>query len=222
MRQIFLDTETTGIKPPDHRVIEIGCVEVINRKLTGNHFHTYINPQREVDEGAFKVHGLDYEQLKDKPLFDDVVDDLIEFVKDSEILIHNAPFDVGFLNSEFKHTQKNIKLEDLGKITCTLKFARQLRPRQRNSLDALCQFYGVENSHRTLHGALLDAELLANMYLKMTAGQHNLELNSRQKIQEMSVKKNQKINDSREHKCVIVPSQDELKLMSKINQLWNI
>ena len=130
MRQIFLDTETTGIKPPDHRVIEIGCVEVINRKLTGNHFHTYINPQREVDEGAFKVHGLDYEQLKDKPLFDDVVDDLIEFVKDSEILIHNAPFDVGFLNSEFKHTQKNIKLEDLGKITCTLKFARQLRPRQ--------------------------------------------------------------------------------------------
>ncbi|MEE2770018.1 MAG: DNA polymerase III subunit epsilon [Pseudomonadota bacterium] len=222
MRQIFLDTETTGIKPPDHRVIEIGCVEVINRKLTGNHFHTYINPQREVDEGAFKVHGLDYEQLKDKPLFDDVVDDLIEFVKDSEILIHNAPFDVGFLNSEFKHTQKNIKLEDLGKITCTLKFARQLRPRQRNSLDALCQFYGVENSHRTLHGALLDAELLANMYLKMTAGQHNLELNSRQKNQEMSVKKNQKINDSREHKCIIKPSQDELKLMSKINQLWNI
>lgn len=222
MRQIFFDTETTGIKPPDHRVIEIGCVEVINRKLTGNHFHVYINPQREVDEGAFRVHGLSYDQLKDKPLFEEVADEFIEFVKGAEILAHNAPFDVGFLNSEFKHINKTISLESLGQITDTLKIARQLRPRQRNSLDALCQFYGVENSHRKLHGALLDAELLANMYLKMTAGQHHLELKSTLASETHALKQNSQATDSRKSKIIVKPSTDELSKMTEVDALWDI
>ena len=222
MRQVFFDTETTGIKPPDHRVIEIGCVEVINRKLTGNHFHAYINPQREVDEGAFRVHGLGYDQLKDKPLFEEVADEFIAFVDGAEIIAHNAPFDVGFLNSEFKHINKNIKLEELGKITDTLKIARQLRPRQRNSLDALCQFYGVENSHRKLHGALLDAELLANMYLKMTAGQHHLELKSSLVNETHALKQSLQATDSRKSKIIIKPSADELSKMTEVDELWDI
>lgn len=222
MRQVFLDTETTGIKPPEHRVIEIGCVEVIDRKLTGNHFHVYLNPQREVDEGAYKVHGLNYQKLKDEPLFADIVNDFIDFVKDSEILAHNAPFDVGFLNSEFKHINKSLQLESLGQITDTLKIARKLRPRQRNSLDALCQFYGVENAHRTLHGALLDAELLANMYLKMTSGQHNLELSSTHKTLSDSNKINFKIEDIRKHKVVIKPTSKELEQMVEVDELWHI
>ena len=222
MRQVFLDTETTGIKPPDHRVIEIGCVEVIGRKLTGNHFHIYLNPQREVDEGAFKVHGLSYERLKDEPLFASIVDEFIEFVKGAEILAHNAPFDVGFVNSEFKHINKGIQLEDLGQITDTLKLARQLRPRQRNSLDALCQFYGVENSHRTLHGALLDAELLANMYLKMTAGQHHFELGADGSTHINETQKSQKLNDKRKTKIMIQPTKDELQSMAEVNVLWDI
>lgn len=222
MRQVFLDTETTGIKPPDHRVIEIGCVEVINRKLTGNHFHIYLNPQREVDDGAFQVHGLNYEKLKDKPLFEAIVDEFIAFVQGAEILAHNAPFDVGFINSEFKHVNKSLKLEDLGQITDTLKLARQLRPRQRNSLDALCQFYGVENSHRTLHGALLDAELLANMYLKMTAGQHHLELGASDQSQLDQHKTNKTLNDKRTNKVLIEPSSEELQLMAEVDKLWDI
>ncbi|MDG2348157.1 MAG: DNA polymerase III subunit epsilon [Gammaproteobacteria bacterium] len=222
MRQVFFDTETTGIKPPDHRVIEIGCVEVINRKLTGNHFHAYINPQREVDEGAFRVHGLGYDQLKDKPLFEEVADEFIAFVDGAEILAHNAPFDVGFLNSEFKHINKTLKLEELGQITDTLKIARQLRPRQRNSLDALCQFYGVENSHRKLHGALLDAELLANMYLKMTAGQHHLELKSSLVNESHALKQNLRATDSRKSKIIIKPSADELSQMTEVDVLWDI
>ncbi len=222
MRQVFFDTETTGIKPPDHRVIEIGCVEVINRKLTGNHFHAYINPQREVDEGAFRVHGLGYDQLKDKPLFEEVADEFIAFVDGAEILAHNAPFDVGFLNSEFKHIHKTLKLEELGKITDTLKIARQLRPRQRNSLDALCQFYGVENSHRKLHGALLDAELLANMYLKMTAGQHHLELKSTLASETHALKQNSQATDSRKSKIIVKPSTDELSKMTEVDALWDI
>lgn len=222
MRQVFFDTETTGIKPPDHRVIEIGCVEVINRKLTGNHFHAYINPQREVDEGAFRVHGLGYDQLKDKPLFEEVADEFIAFVDGAEIIAHNAPFDVGFLNSEFKHINKNLKLEELGKITDTLKIARQLRPRQRNSLDALCQFYGVENSHRKLHGALLDAELLANMYLKMTAGQHHLELKSSLVNETHALKQSLQATDSRKSKIIIKPSADELSKMTEVDELWDI
>lgn len=175
MRQIILDTETTGISPETgHRVIEIGCVELVDRKLTGNHYHIYLNPERDVEEGAFKVHGISTEFLQDKPLFKDVLQDFLAFVDDAELIIHNAPFDVGFLNSEFKHVKWAKKLEDHCSIFDTLSFARKKHPGQRNSLDALCKRYDIDNSNRQLHGALLDAEILAFVYLAMTGGQGTL------------------------------------------------
>ncbi|KTD63491.1 DNA polymerase III subunit epsilon [Legionella shakespearei] len=175
MRQIILDTETTGIGPEQgHRVIEIGCVELIDRKLTGNHYHVYLNPQREVDEGAFRVHGISTEFLKDKPLFADVVSEFLQFVGGAELIIHNAPFDVGFLNSELKHVKWQKKLEEYCDILDTLVMARDKHPGQRNSLDALCKRYDIDNSNRQLHGALLDAEILAFVYLAMTGGQASL------------------------------------------------
>ena len=175
MRQIVLDTETTGLgHESGHRVIEIGCIELVNRKFTGNHFHTYINPQREVDEGAFRVHGISNHFLQDKPVFKDVVDEFLMFIKDSEVIIHNAPFDVGFLNSELRHAAHTKKLESHCTILDTLVLARQKHPGQRNTLDALCKRYHVDNSNRQLHGALLDAEILAFVYLAMTGGQSDL------------------------------------------------
>lgn len=177
MRQIILDTETTGIGPDvGHRVIEIGCVELINRKLTGNHYHTYLNPQREVEEGAFRVHGISTEFLQDKPVFKDVVHDFIDFIADSELVIHNAPFDVGFLNSELKHVKWPKRLDGHCTVFDTLVLARTKHPGQRNSLDALCKRYDIDNSNRQLHGALLDAEILALVYLAMTGGQSLLML----------------------------------------------
>lgn len=175
MRQIILDTETTGIgHEHGHKIIEIGCVELFDRKLTGKHFHVYLNPQREVDEGAFRVHGISSAFLQDKPLFKDVLADFLQFVGGSELIIHNAPFDVGFLNSELKHAKSNKKLEDYCDIFDTLVMARKKHPGQRNSLDALCKRYDIDNSNRTLHGALLDAEILAFVYLAMTGGQASL------------------------------------------------
>ena len=175
MRQIVLDTETTGIGPElGHRVIEIGCVELINRKLTGKTYHTYLNPEREVDEGAFRVHGISTAFLKDKPLFKEVVDDFIHFIQDAELIIHNAPFDVGFLNSELKHAKWPKRLDHHATVLDTLVLARNKHPGQRNSLDALCKRYDVNNSNRQLHGALLDAEILAWVYLAMTGGQAQL------------------------------------------------
>jgi DNA polymerase III subunit epsilon len=175
MRQIILDTETTGIGPEQgHRVIEIGCVELIDRKLTGKHYHVYLNPQRDVDEGAFRVHGISTEFLKDKPLFADVVSEFLQFVGGAELIIHNAPFDVGFLNSELKHVKWQKKLEEYCDILDTLVMARDKHPGQRNSLDALCKRYDIDNSNRQLHGALLDAEILAFVYLAMTGGQASL------------------------------------------------
>jgi len=175
MRQIILDTETTGIGHEyGHKVIEIGCVELFDRKLTGKHYQTYINPQRSVDEGAFRVHGISYEFLLDKPLFNDVVAEFLQFVDGAELIIHNAPFDVGFLNSELRHVKWNKKLEDHCTIFDTLAYARDKHPGQRNSLDALCKRYDVDNSNRQLHGALLDAEILAFVYLAMTGGQSSL------------------------------------------------
>lgn len=172
MRQIILDTETTGIgHEAGHRVIEIGCVELINRKLTGNHYHTYLNPQREVDEGAFKVHGISSEFLQDKPLFQNVVSEFIDFIAGAELIIHNAPFDVGFLNSELKHVKWPKRLDAHCTVFDTLVLARTKHPGQRNSLDALCKRYDIDNSNRELHGALLDAEILALVYLAMTGGQ---------------------------------------------------
>lgn len=175
MRQIALDTETTGLgHESGHRVIEIGCIELVNRKFTGNHFHVYLNPQREVDEGAFRVHGISNHFLQDKPVFNDVVDDFVRFVDQAELIIHNAPFDVGFLNSEFKHVNYPKRLDDHCSILDTLVMARQKHAGQRNTLDALCKRYHVDNSNRQLHGALLDAEILAFVYLAMTGGQADL------------------------------------------------
>ncbi len=176
IRQIVLDTETTGLNPKEgHRVIEIGCVELINRRLTGNHFHVYINPDREIDQGAIDVHGITNEFLQDKPKFKDIVDDYVEFTEGAELIIHNAPFDVGFLNHELSLISGEIRrIETLSTVFDTLAFARKKHPGARNTLDALCKRYGIDNSHRELHGALLDAEILADVYLLMTGGQSSL------------------------------------------------
>lgn len=175
-RLIVLDTETTGLNPQEgHRVIEIGCVELINRRSTGKRFHTYINPERIIDNGAIDVHGITNEFLQDKPLFKDIVDDFIAFIRDAELVIHNAPFDVGFLNHEFsllENCQETVT--DYSSVFDTLAYARKKHPGQRNSLDALCKRYGVDNSNRELHGALLDAEILADVFLLMTGGQFSL------------------------------------------------
>lgn len=171
-RQVVLDTETTGIGHDNgHRVIEIGCVELINRKLTGKHYHVYLNPEREIDEGAFRVHGISSEFLQDKPFFKDIISELLQFIGGAELIIHNAPFDVGFLNAEFRHIKLNKKLDDYCTVLDTLVLARDKHPGQRNSLDALCKRYEVDNSNRQLHGALLDAQILALVYLAMTGGQ---------------------------------------------------
>ena len=179
MRQIVLDTETTGLETSqDHRIIEIGCVEMVNRKLTGRHYHQYINPQRKVDEGAMEVHGITDQFLEDKPLFDAIAPDFFEFVAGADLIIHNAPFDLGFINHETAKLPGNVVAIETGcKIIDTLALARQKHPGQKNNLDALCKRYGVDNSQRDLHGALLDAEILADVYLLMTGGQVNLNIN---------------------------------------------
>jgi len=178
MRQIVLDTETTGLEPSQgHRVIEIGCVELVNRRLTGNHFHQYLQPDREIDEGAIEVHGISNEFLLDKPRFVDVVKDFLDFVRGAQLIIHNAPFDMGFLNHELGLlVEPPGRLEEFCTVLDTLPMARELHPGQKNSLDALCKRYDVDNSHRELHGALLDAEILADVYLAMTGGQASLSL----------------------------------------------
>lgn len=178
MRLIVLDTETTGLEVNQgHRIIEIGCVELENRRLTGNHFHCYINPQRDVDQGAIEVHGITNEFLADKPLFAQVAAEFLDFVQGAELVIHNAPFDIGFLDAELKRLDDHHPgLESLCPVTDTLVMARTRHPGQRNSLDALCNRYTVDNSQRDLHGALLDAEILADVYLAMTGGQTALQL----------------------------------------------
>ena len=175
MRQIFLDTETTGLYPAQgHRIIEIAAIEMINRRPTKNHFHVYLNPQRDIDPAAQEVHGITLEFLQDKPLFDSIAAELSDFVHDAELIIHNAPFDVGFLNSELGRIGLTPIETMCAKITDTLKMAKDSRPGQRNNLNALCSHFGIDNSRRTLHGALLDAELLAEVYLAMTRGQDSL------------------------------------------------
>jgi len=177
MRQIVLDTETTGLEPEQgHRVIEIGCLELVDRRLTGRSFHHYLNPERAVEGGALEVHGLDDEFLADKPRFAEIADELIDFIRDAELVIHNAPFDVGFLDAELARLDPPVRVADVACILDTLVLARELHPGQRNSLDALCRRYEIDNSNRTLHGALLDAELLADVYLLMTGGQVALSL----------------------------------------------
>lgn len=180
MRQIVLDTETTGLEPAQgHRIVEIGCVELVNRKLTGRHFHVYINPDREVDQGAMEVHGITNEFLADKPKFRQVADDFLAFVQGAELIIHNAPFDVGFINHEFALLADG--KQPIGHycgVIDTLAMARAKHPGQKNNLDALCKRYGVDNSQRDLHGALLDSEILADVYLLMTGGQTDLSLSA--------------------------------------------
>ncbi len=177
-RQIVLDTETTGLDAKlGHRIIEIGCVELIDRKFTGKHFHQYVNPKRKVDPGAFKIHGISDDFLKDKPIFEDIVEDLLSFISGAELIIHNAPFDVGFINNELKLINSSVNsAADICSIIDSLKLARNMHPGQKNSLDALCKRYLVDNSKRELHGALLDAEILADVYLLMTGGQTTLGL----------------------------------------------
>src|SRR5450631_1191187 len=179
MRQIVLDTETTGLEvEQQHRVIEIGCVEVINPSLPGRFFHRYLNPERDIDEGPQQVHGLSREQLSTEPKFAHIHAEFLEFVRDAELIIHNAPFDVAFLNAEFARVEFAQKISDLCRVLDTLALARQMHPGQRNNLDALCKRYSVDNSHRDYHGALLDARILAEVYLAMTGGQAKFTLSA--------------------------------------------
>lgn len=174
-RQIFIDTETTGLSPQlGHRIVEIAAVEAYNRRLTGQHFHYYLNPGRDSDEGALQVHGLTRDFLADKPIFQDIVKEFIAFIENAEILIHNAPFDIGFINHELELIACQPLQTCCPHITDTLILAKELHPGKRNNLDALCERYQIDNSVRTLHGALLDAELLAEVYLAMTRGQESL------------------------------------------------
>jgi DNA polymerase-3 subunit epsilon len=196
MRQIVLDTETTGLEvEQQHRVIEIGCVEIFNRRLTGRSFHRYLNPERDIDEGAQQVHGLSRERLASEPKFAHIHAEFMEFVRDAELIIHNAPFDVAFLNAELgrvqavenaafaatgvaAHAGTRVKITDICRVLDTLALARQMHPGQRNTLDALCKRYSVDNSHREYHGALLDARILAEVYLTMTGGQAKFTLSA--------------------------------------------
>jgi len=175
VRHIFLDTETTGLYANQgHRIIEIAAIEIVNRRPTNNSFHFYLNPDREIDPAAQEVHGITLDFLQDKPRFTEIASDFIKFIKDATLIIHNAPFDVGFINMEFGLIEKPSIEEAVANIIDTLKMAKDMRPGQRNSLDALCRFYNIDNSQRSLHGALLDAQLLAEVYLAMTRGQEDL------------------------------------------------
>lgn len=179
-RQIILDTETTGINPKEgHRIIEIGCVELINRRFTGNNFHVYINPEREIEAEAIAVHGITNERLAHEPPFRDIAKDFFDYIQGAELVIHNAAFDVGFIDHEFAQLRPALPpVAEYCSVLDTLKLARELHPGQKNNLDALCRRYDINNSHRTLHGALLDAEILADVYLLMTGGQVSLNLAS--------------------------------------------
>jgi DNA polymerase-3 subunit epsilon len=214
MRQIVLDTETTGLEPQlGHRIIEIGCVEVVNRKLTGRHYHQYINPEREIDQGAIEVHGITNDFLQDKPRFAAIAEDFWEFVRGAELVIHNAAFDIGFLNHEFARLRRPSVTTECA-VLDTLALARQKHPGQKNNLDALCKRYGVDNSRRDLHGALLDAEILADVYLLMTGGQTALELGSESQTstqQASSSSSPERISSDRRPLRVIRASEVELE-----------
>ncbi len=213
MRQIVLDTETTGIDPKEgHRIIEIGCVEVVDRKLTGNHFHVYINPGRQIEQEAIEVHGITNEFLADKPVFRDVADDFVNFIRGAQLVIHNAPFDVGFMDHEFAMEPKTrtVKTADICSVLDTLAVARKMHPGQKNNLDALCKRYGIDNSHRELHGALLDAEILADVYLLMTGGQTRLNLAGQNSESDESADAIRRVKRNGNKLKVIKASADEL------------
>ena len=212
MRQIVLDTETTGLSAAQgHRIIEIGCVELVNRRLTGREWHRFINPERDIDEGAERVHGISRESLEDKPYFNEIADEFLEFIQDAELVIHNADFDVGFLDHELKLMQ-HVKpaIEQHAEVLDTLTMARKMHPGQRNSLDALCKRYEVDASKRNVHGALIDAELLARVYLAMTGGQTALLLDE-DEVQESSEEATISMASSGSHMDLVVvrASSDE-------------
>lgn len=225
MRQIVLDTETTGLEPSQgHRIIEIGCVEIVNRRITENTYHQYIQPDREIDEGAYEVHGISNEFLADKPRFADIAEDFMRFVNGAELVIHNAPFDVGFLDHELKMLDPVWgQLSDHCTITDSLVMARKKHPGQKNNLDALCKRYEVNNARRELHGALLDAELLAEVYLRMTGGQEALALGSGadgEASQQGHVSPIRRVDASRPALKVIRASVEELEAHEhRLNQL---
>lgn len=210
-RQVVLDTETTGINPKEgHKIIEIGCVELVNRRLTQNRFHVYLNPDREIDAGAIEVHGITNEFLQDKPRFADIVEDFMTFTAGAELIIHNAPFDVGFLNHELSLLDNQVRtIESNSTVFDTLAFARKKHPGARNSLDALCKRYGIDNSHRDLHGALLDAEILADVYLIMTGGQASL-LDEGEQVEHAQQQQIERLSTDRPRLKVIRCDTDEL------------
>ena len=232
-RQIILDTETTGLdRKSGHRIIEIGCVEIINRKYTGNEFHVYLNPERDSDPGALEVHGLTTEFLSDKPKFEEIYEDFISFVKDSELLIHNAEFDIGFLNHEIKLMSKKLNTVDkhVSAITDTLQIAREKHPGQRNSLDALVNRYDINGYDRELHGALLDSKILGDVYLSMTGGQSNLDFttnDSHEKdLEEITEKTSRKklkvVKVSAKEKARNLEYLSKMKEETDVEPIWNL
>ncbi len=212
MRQIVLDTETTGLEASEgHRIIEIGCVEVVNRRITGNTWHQYIQPDRDIDAGAIEVHGITNESLADKPRFADIAGEFLAFIEGAELVIHNAPFDVGFLDHELKRIdRKMLPVARRCSVVDTLVMARRQHPGQRNSLDALCKRYEIDNSRRELHGALLDAEILADVYLAMTGGQAALSLDSQVDSTGRQVEDIRRLPADRPALRVITATADEL------------
>ena len=207
MRQIFLDTETTGLDPNQgHRVIEIAAVEMNNRQLTTNHYHTYLNPERNIDPAAQEVHGISLDFLQDKPIFKDIATEFLNFIKDSEIIIHNAPFDVGFLNMELgKISFDKLEMQSVS-IFDSLKLAKEIRPGQRNNLDALCRSYNIDNTSRSFHGALLDAQLLGDVYIAMTRGQEAFSIDFAQTPHNVNLE-----DVDQESLVVTHPNNDELQ-----------
>ena len=213
MRQVVLDTETTGLDPKQgHRVIEIGCVEIENRRLTGKNFHCYLNPDRDIDEAAIEVHGLTRQFLSDKPHFAQIEGEFLEFVASSELVIHNAPFDIGFLDSELALSpSSNYSIGSFCKVLDTLVLAKEKHPGQRNNLDALCKRYSVDNTQRDLHGALLDAEILADVYLMMTSGQSSLSLREEPTRAALNFSKSRRLDPARTPLRIIRASRQELR-----------
>ena len=232
-RQIILDTETTGLDfKTGHRIIEIGCVEIVNRKFTGNEYHTYINPGRDSDEGALRVHGLTAEFLSDKPRFSEIYEDFINFIKDSELLIHNAEFDIGFLDNEIKLVSKNLNPveKEVIKITDTLQIAREKHPGQRNSLDALVNRYEINGYDRELHGALLDSKILGDVYLSMTGGQSALDFTANDSHKKNVEEVKEKGSSKKKLKVVKVSAKEKarnLEYLAKMKEetdvepIWN-
>lgn len=231
MRQVVLDTETTGLEIEEgHRVIEIGCVEIVDRKLTRRHYHQYINPDRDIDDGALEVHGITRQFLLDKPRFSEVWQDFLEFIKGSELVIHNAGFDIAFLNHEIELMESSPgSLTDYCSVTDSLELARHKHPGQKNNLDALCKRYNVDNSQRVFHGALLDAEILADVYLLMTGGQGSLGLGEKSQIRRVGSNVMQLAADRPRLKVIKANASDirahegkldELDQVSESGSLW--